>query len=460
VKKELSTGGFAVSDNGNIPDKRRRLKVTHILILLFLICICFYVYYRFNLKSNLQAKINAISADGYPTNCIELDMWYKIPPNVENAAYTIEEALSLFKTWDKEKSKSLPLIGRTELPPRMEPLAADMKALIAEYVADNNEALELFHRAAGIEYCRYPINLSAGFATLLPYLSEIRNAVKLLELEAVLCADDGNAPAAMLSAISGFGIARSFVREPITVSQLVRCGCQNTAISTVEQVLNRVELTDEQLSELAECVRQSESISDISIAFVGERCLGIEFFNNPGIMNPGNVRINPVFSLYKAVGMAESDAVIYLDLMDGYMKCFRLPLHERQKAADAVGAKIKSISKAHVLLRVIMPSLSGVITQDLRTIAHLRAADAALAVQRYRIKADKCPEKLADLVPAYLKSVPKDPFDGNELRYKRLEAGFVVYSIGEDLSDDGGKERPTGKKNKGESWDVTFIVER
>jgi hypothetical protein len=107
-----------------------------------------------------------------------------------------------------------------------------------------------------------------------------------------------------------------------------------------------------------------------------------------------------------------------------------------------------------------MPSLSGVITQDLRMIARLRTAEAALAVQRYRIKADKCPDKLTDLVPAYLKSVPKDPFDGNELRYKRLEPGFVVYSIGDDLSDDGGKERPTGKKKKGQSWDVTFIVEK
>jgi len=449
-----------VNDNGNTPDKHRRLKVTHVLIFLLLICIGLYVYYRLNLKSNLQDKIDAIHAAGYPTNCIELDKWYKIPPNVENAAFTIEEALSLFKKWDKEKSESLPLVGRAELPPRTEPRPTDMKVLIAEYVADNNEALDLFHRAAGIEYCRYPINLSAGLATLLPYLSEMRNAVQLLELEAVLYADDGNGPEAVLSAISGFAIARSFVREPITVSQLVRCGCQNTAVSIVEQILNRVELTDGQLLELTECVRRSESISDMSIAFVGERCMGLDFFNNPGTMNPSGGRIGPIFSLYKAVGMAEAEAVMYLDLMDGYMKCIKLPLHERRKAADAVGAKIQSISQAHVLLHVIMPSLSGVITKDLRTTAFLRTADAALAIQRYRLKADKLPDKLADLVPVYLESVPKDTFDGNELRYKKIEAGFVVYSIGEDLIDDGGKEQPTGKKKKNETWDVTFIVKR
>lgn len=449
-----------MNDNGNIREKRRRLKVTHILILFLLICIGLYVYYRLNLKSNLQAKIDAIRAAGYPTNCVELDIWYKIPPNVENAAYTIEEALSSLKKWDKEKSESLPIIGRAELPPLTEPLATDMKTIIAEYVADNNEALELLHRASGIEDCRYPINLSAGLATLLPDLSEVRKAVKLLGLEAVLNADNGNGSEAVLSAISGFGIARSFAREPLAISQLVRCGCQNSAISTVEQIINRVELTDKQLSELAECIQQSKSISDISCAFVGERCIGIDFFNNPGIINPRNVRFNPFFSLYKAVGMAEADTVIYLDLMDGYMKCTRLPMHERQKAADAVGAKFQSVSKAHLLLHTITPSLSGVITQDLIMIAHLHAGDAALAVQCFRLKTDKLPEKLTDLVPEYLKSVPKDPFDGKDLRYKKLEAGFIVYSIGPDLSDDDGKERPIGKKKKDDSWDVTFIVER
>jgi len=38
----------------------------------------------------------------------------------------------------------------------------------------------------------------------------------------------------------------------------------------------------------------------------------------------------------------------------------------------------------------------------------------------------------------------------------------VVYSIGEDLSDDGGKEKQP-RKTRGQkppNWDVTFIVEK
>jgi hypothetical protein len=114
----------------------------------------------------------------------------------------------------------------------------------------------------------------------------------------------------------------------------------------------------------------------------------------------------------------------------------------------------------------MMPALSRVATIGMRTIAHLRTTQAALAVQRYRLANDKLPENLAELVPEYLENIPKDPFDGNELRYKKLDRDFVVYSIGDDLSDDGGKERTSKTKREAKregkpfKWDVTFIVER
>ena len=97
-------------------------------------------------------------------------------------------------------------------------------------------------------------------------------------------------------------------------------------------------------------------------------------------------------------------------------------------------------------------------------IAGLRTARTGLAIQRYRFAAGALPGTLAELVPAYLDAVPKDPFDGNELRYNKRGAGFVVYSIGEDRSDDGGAEQlPQSKRPKGQpppNWDVTFIVEK
>jgi len=356
-----------VNDNGIIPKKRRRLKVSHVLIILLLIGAGFFTYHRLSLKSKLQARIDAIRAAGYPATCVELDKWYKIPPNVENAAYTIMDAFGSFKKWDKDKSETLPVVGSAKLPTRTEPMDEEMKALISQYIADHNEALELLHAGAAIENCRYPVDLSAGFETKTPNLGEMRKGAKLLKLEAVLHAENGDGKSAIRSVKSCFGIARSIANEPMIVSHLVHTACQSFAATTIEYCINRVELTDEQLVELIECVHNSERISDISCAFVGERCMGISFFKAPESMNPDiieGIPVRPILELYKALGMADADAIIYLDIMDGYIKAAQLPPHQRQEAVDALDARLKSTSQAHILLHTIMPPLNASIVKN------------------------------------------------------------------------------------------------
>ena len=79
----------------------------------------------------------------------------------------------------------------------------------------------------------------------------------------------------------------------------------------------------------------------------------------------------------------------------------------------------------------------------------------------YRLKNKTLPDSLDNLVPDYLESIPLDPFDGKVIRIKKLDKGFVVYSIGEDRIDDGGKEQSKNNKNKNDSsYDITFIIER
>jgi hypothetical protein len=66
------------------------------------------------------------------------------------------------------------------------------------------------------------------------------------------------------------------------------------------------------------------------------------------------------------------------------------------------------------------------------------ALRALIAVERYRLKHGKWPDKLEDTIPAFLDRVPEDPIDEKPIRYKRWADGTVVYSIGNDRKDDGG----------------------
>ena len=445
--------------------KRRKVTFFCVVMVLLLVAGCAFAILRLHLRSKLDSRIEAIRTAGYPVTCAELDEWYSIPEDAQNAAYTIEEAFSFYKKWDEKRSKSLPLLSGEEPTPRTKSLSAEMRTQMAAYIVDNSKALELLHAGAAIESSRYPITLSAGLATLLPHLADIREATQLLRIEGILHAENGDGQSAMRSAISGFGIARSLAREPVVASQLVRARCQALAISTVEQIVSRTELTDGQLAELAECVRDSERICGMFRAFVGERCVGLSLLDNPH--SPGSrilpgLPFSPLLELYGTVGLTGADTAIYLELMDAYIKGAGLALHERQEAVEAIDVELKSIPRTRILVRKIAPPLSKATKVDMSTIAHLRTARIAIAMQRYRLAADRLPDKLTDLVPEYLDSVPEDPFDGSEMRYKKLDPGFVIYSIGEDLSDDDGKERPskTTKGGKPVKWDVTFIVER
>ena len=96
----------------------------------------------------------------------------------------------------------------------------------------------------------------------------------------------------------------------------------------------------------------------------------------------------------------------------------------------------------------------------LKGFSRTRAAIVAIALERWRLAhAGQLPASLFELVPDYLPAVPADPYDDQPLRYRKLPRGYVVYSIGPDFTDDGGKEQSAERK-EGEPYDITFTVER
>jgi hypothetical protein len=58
----------------------------------------------------------------------------------------------------------------------------------------------------------------------------------------------------------------------------------------------------------------------------------------------------------------------------------------------------------------------------------------------YRLEHSRHPATLAALVPSYLKRLPNDPFAlAGPLRYEPVRSKYVLYSVGPDSKDDGGR---------------------
>ncbi len=462
-----------------IPQKRRKLRFYHILIILLLIGAAAFTIFRLRTKAELRARIEAIRAAGYPVTLAELDRWYTIPDGAENAAFTIMDAFAHYKQWDRQKAISMPVVGQAKLPARTEPIAEKARLLIAQYIADNNEAIELLNTGAAIEHCRYPVDLSDGFNALIPYLGELKIAIQMLNLEAMLHAENGDPESAVRSVKSALGVLRSLQKEPVAVSQLVRVACQALTLSVLEWLVNRIELTDGQLAELSRVLATADEHSlDFNRAFIGEMCSGIALltlpssqisqflsdYRNRSSKSPFESNLRAMaLDLRRFAGLNDRIAIIYLDYMKDFIEANRDAFEGRGEAIGTVlDNKLESMWKRDLFLREFMPGLPRLSAINLRAMAHLRTARTAIAIQRYRLAAGKLPEALKDLVPNYLDAVPTDPFDGRELRYEKLGVGFVVYSIDKDLHDDGGLEEPSLEKKRAgvSNWDVTFIVER
>lgn len=80
--------------------------------------------------------------------------------------------------------------------------------------------------------------------------------------------------------------------------------------------------------------------------------------------------------------------------------------------------------------------------------ALILTARVGLACRIFKSRTGEYPENLQALVPALLTDVPIDPFTGDPLVYRREGEGFIVYSLGSNLNDDGGRS----------TWEITQLV--
>ena len=102
----------------------------------------------------------------------------------------------------------------------------------------------------------------------------------------------------------------------------------------------------------------------------------------------------------------------------------------------------------------------GFLVREAEIVAQTRVTRTVLAIERWRLAHDgNLPDSLAELLSDLLSVVPKDLFDEQPLRYKKLTRGYIVYSVGPDFTDDGGKEKADDAKDS-DHYDITFTVER
>jgi hypothetical protein len=294
-----------------------------------------------------------------------------------------------------------------------------------------------------IFYQRNPI------MTLLTEQQETRRVMNLLAFDVRRLAQEGGMKEAVHSCRAGLNVARALGDEPILISQLIRFAGDGQACKSIEWTLALGEPDPKDLEGLQRALELEDGTNHMLMALRGERAAMHEVFTliESGELKPeqfyretsGNADFLARYFPWKTRHDARTEHPLLLSLMGERIEAAKKPLHEQLAADRDFTAKVRGMVVSAPLVAMLLPATEKVSEAHRRTHALLRCLAALVAAERYRRAEGKWPESLEQLRPAYLGEVPLDPYDGKPLHYKRLADGVMVYAVGPDGTDDGGK---------------------
>jgi hypothetical protein len=96
---------------------------------------------------------------------------------------------------------------------------------------------------------------------------------------------------------------------------------------------------------------------------------------------------------------------------------------------------------------------------DKRGLVRLQLVETRLALELYRRENGQWPAGLKDLVPKYLAAIPADPFSTSSLIYRRQDDRFLLYSVGPDGRDNGGRQNSEEYSWKLDGFDIDWEMD-
>jgi hypothetical protein len=226
----------------------------------------------------------------------------------------------------------------------------------------------------------------------------------------------------------------------------------------------------------------TESTNRFLTGMIGERAISGEFIrlaqddvrkmveiSNQGISDDEEKTMlpnaNPGIG-WRCLGFFERDRNFFLRAMETNIGIVSLtPPASLSLTNESDKLETQARRGFYLMSSLFLPSLSHTSLRDAYVRASLRTSFTAVAIERWRIAHNgMTPDSLKNLVPNFFTAVPLDPYDGKPLRFKKTAKGYVVYSIGPNRQDDGGKERPSRSTHipaaERNQFDITFSVER
>jgi hypothetical protein len=458
------------------PRWRRRLFVAMLLLVVIGSGLLAFGFWYMSREAELQLSAAIAEADALDPgwHWDEVEARRATIPDEENGARCASTVTSLLpKTWPPQRSVIDARTGLTEqvsidkpltdLSPEVQ-LDEALSAQVCEALATVAPAVTRARPLLDLSQGRFPLQVSPDFAsTRMDHVQATRALVRLFQLQAALEAQAGRPDDALRSARGGINAGRSVGDEPITIAQLCRLAVVGVAVQTVERVLAQGEPSEETLRATQELLeREAQEQPGLLVqALRGERAgwhLMLENLNR-GVFPVTNLSGTSsswegVLDDHLLAARLQQEHGPLLRVMTEGVEIAKLPLEKQAPRVLAydVALRRSELRSVHLLL----VGTAKVFRAFHRNQAALRTAITAVAAERYRRAEGHCPSTLAQLCPKYLNAVPVDPYGDGPLRLVSLQDHLVIYSVGVDGVDNGGRLPRRGEKANDPGMDIGF----
>ena len=442
------------------PPRCRWLKRLSAAYLLFVTCLAF-LYWGWTAYSHrqLDAAVAAVRARGEPALYEEFD-----PPPIpdeRNAAAPLKEAARSFEP-DAEWTRNLTQVPQHNLASSVRWLRLPQDVAVVDALAARHATtLRLVRKARargeadwGVRVRKRMINI------LLPHLGGQRDLAQFLAAAAFARHARG-ADTEALQLCRDLLALGDHVGDnaPFGPVQAVSHGAVDRVADVVEQVAAELDLTDPTTraaaqSLVAELLDERRMARNHLRTAQAERSFAADIFH--GYLEGTGALTKPAMRIDAARALREREREVALARCASYADVVRLvpevwpawiggpPAADtrRWRASFWRGYPPRLVRQTRVVSSMFRSPRRAAVPHY-RARCDRRAAAALLAARMYQLDHDgQLPSKWADLVPAYLPSVPADPFapGGAPLRLVRRYSDTIVYSVGKDLTDDGGAE--------------------
>ncbi len=432
------------------------------LLVLVIVLAVIHSIATFVLGRRLEAQIAAIKAKGEPVSMSDLGK--PRVPDSQNAAVVYAKAFELIAS--PAAQKDLSTLGRFLSPREREDKPVSWEE--AEFaVARLRPVMLLIEQAASRPKCQFPVNWEAGAAALCPHLAELKRLERFLLANAKLKARDGKMDEVVQSVDLAFKVGESVKDEPSLIAQIVRVAIIKKADHSLREALQYSDVEEIQAKQLHRTLMQIDLTPGFVKAMQGERAFGLWGFEYVGkhpkafakMMASGTGSGHLLWRLagsYAWRPFLYADELLYLNAMNKSVDLASQPYRERQsKGLD----QPVDFPKYAVISRIFFPVFARARARRDEGAAEVAGSRILLALHTYHHRFHSYPETLDELRAKLQWEIPADIFSGKDFVYKRQKKGFVLYSIGPDLKDDGGV--PLGStRDPVAKGDIVWKVER